>query len=265
MARKRQPFTSTDAWLAAGIAATTLLLVAAVLFSAERVKRDEAELIVKAIAAANHKRRAAGKDAVTGRIDDSSVLVAEGDIVAQEWASLPYRFAGAEDAKDPCILAVATRRLDGPQGPVKPPYDQWGVCATAKGDVAAFVGSCALDCKEPPPEPPPAAAAPKPEPEPAPPVVKPAAPPPVAHHTDVMAPKVPELPPEAPKVKSGCSVTGCFGTSCCDQDTDQCVSCPGNPCCAKGLGCGGSCQQDDDCLQGCGCKKIAGSPWGTCR
>ena len=125
MARPRGGFTSTDAWIAVGIAATTALLAGAVLLSAERVKRDEAELIVNAIAAANRKRRAAGKDAVVGRVDDSSVLVASGEIEPQEWANLPYVFTGAESAKDACILAVAARRPDGPGGPVQPPYSQW--------------------------------------------------------------------------------------------------------------------------------------------
>ena len=263
MARPRGGFTSTDAWIAVGIAATTALLAGAVLLSAERVKRDEAELIVNAIAAANRKRRAAGKDAVVGRVDDSSVLVASGEIEPQEWANLPYVFTGAESAKDACILAVAARRPDGPGGPVQPPYSQWGVCATAKGDVAAFAGSCALDCKEPAPESQPAPP-PPPQPAPPPPVVKPA-PAPVVHKTVTVAP--PELPKEdvKPAARTGCSITGCFGTDCCEEESDSCVSCPGNACCVKRKGCGGSCREEDDCLQGCACSKIPGSPTGTCR
>lgn len=268
MARGRQPFTSTDAWIAAGIAVVSCSLAGAVVLSAERVKRDQAELIVKAIAAANHKRQAAGKTAVTGKVDDASSLVADGDIDAQEWDALPYRFSGAEKTKDACILAMASRRTDGPFAAAKDPYRQWGVCATAKGEVAAFVGSCALDCLEHPEPVAEEAPPPPPKPAPAPPPVvaaKPAAPAPVAHSNKIVIPQVeaPALPAEAPKPKTGCSVTGCFGTSCCDEESDSCVSCPGNACC-KGLGCGGSCQQEDDCLQGCTCRKLQGSNWGTC-
>ncbi len=110
MAAPKAPFTTRDAVTAASIAGVTLTLVASILLSAERVKRDSAETVVEMIAAANKKRLAAGKPAVTGRVDDASVLVAEGEIETQEWDALPYVFTGAERSRDACVLAAAVRR-----------------------------------------------------------------------------------------------------------------------------------------------------------
>lgn len=251
------PFSSTDARIASGIAGVTLVLVASILLSAERVKRDSAESIVASIAAANRKRIAAGKPAVTGRVDDSSVLVMEGEIEPQEWDALPYVFTGAENARDACILAQATRRMDGPGGAPKRPYSRWGVCATAKGEVEPFEGACGLDCKEPAPPPPPVAE----------PVVRQPTPPPrpLPTRAKTIVVDSPDLGPEQPTQRTGCSVTGCFGTTCCDALIDRCANCPGASCCEKGLGCGGTCQEDEDCTIGCHCVKLAGSPWGNCR
>lgn len=253
----KTPFTRTDATIAGGIIGTTLLLVAGILTSAEHVKRDGAEFLVEAIAAANQKRLAAGKPAVTGPVDDSSPLVVDGDLESQEWDRLPYVFSGAEEGRAPCILATAARRTDGPLAPAKPPYDGWGVCATAKGEVQLFAKACTIDCREP---------APTTTTTTAPPTTAPPAQPAAPRVAKPITINVPQLAPEKDEPKeAGCSATGCFGTTCCDQTTDRCVSCPGNSCCEKGLGCSGTCQQDDDCAQGCHCVKLAGSPWGNCR
>ena len=252
MAAPKAPFTTRDAVTAASIAGVTLTLVASILLSAERVKRDSAETVVEMIAAANKKRLAAGKPAVTGRVDDASVLVAEGEIETQEWDALPYVFTGAERSRDACVLAAAVRRTDGAQKP----YDKWGVCATAKGEVAGFEGACPLDCREEAPPPPPVAA---------PPVARPQPPPQVMTPRKAIIVEMPVLEPEKAAKKQGCSVTGCFGTSCCDGVTDRCAACPGASCCAQMSGCNGTCQTEEDCTIGCGCVKLPGSPWGNCR
>lgn len=255
---RKTPFTSADAMVAAGIAVVTSALVVTILLSAEHVKRASAEAIVEAVAAANQKRLSAGKPLVTGAIDDGNPLVVDGEIEAQEWENLPYAFAGAEQGRDACILAVATRRTGGRWGTEKAPYSRWGVCATAKGEVAPFEGACTLDCKEP--EPPPAPP-PPPPPTPAP------APTPVASPSRHLRVETPNLGPDRePPKKKGCSVTGCFGTTCCDDATDSCMSCPGASCCtSEKLGCSGICRSDDDCTIGCGCVKLPGSPTGNCR
>lgn len=255
----KEPFTRTDATVAAGILGTTLLLIGGILSSAEHVKRDGAEHLVELIAAANKKRLAAGKPAVTGKVSDSSPLVAEGDLESQEWENLPYVFYGAESREEPCILATATRKLEGPQAAAKPPYNAWGVCTTAKGETQLFAKACTIDCKEPAPPPPPptapaAAAAPAPAAAPTPRVKNP---------ITISVPNLGEAK-EEPR-EAGCSATGCFGTTCCDATTDRCVSCPGGSCCEKGLGCSGICREDEDCAVGCHCVKIAGSPSGNCR
>lgn len=256
MAVHKAPFSTRDAVTAVSIAGVTLVLVASILLSAERVKRDSAETVVEAIAAANKKRLAAGKPAVTGRVDDSSPLVAEGELESQEWGNLPYVFAGAERSRDACILATALRREDGPAGSDSKPHGRWGVCATARGEVAAFEGSCPLDCREAAPPPPVAA----------PPVAKPAPPPPPAPaRPRAIVVDPPDLAPEKPAKKQGCSATGCFGTSCCDSVTDRCSSCPGAACCAQMTGCNGTCRTEEDCTIGCACVKLPGSPWGNCR
>lgn len=256
MAVRKTPFTSADAMVAASIATVTVLLVAWILLSAEHVKRASAESIVEAVAAANKKRLEAGKPAITGPIDGGSPLVVDGDIEQQEWENLPYTFAGAEESRDACILALATRRTDGRWGTTKPPYNRWGVCATAKGDLEPFEGACALNCREP--EPPPPAAAPPPPPPPA-------APTPVARPVRPLRVDAPSLGLDKPVAKKGCSVTGCFGTTCCDEETDACLSCPGHACCPQMTGCNGICQNEDDCTIGCGCVKLPGSPTGNCR
>ncbi|MBI5201418.1 MAG: hypothetical protein HY925_07520 [Elusimicrobia bacterium] len=256
MAAPKAPFTPKDAFTAAAIAGVTLVLVASILMSAERVKRDSAESIVDAIASANKKRILLGKPAVTGRVDDSSVLVAEGEIDGQEWDKLPYLFTGAEKPREACILAAATRRSDGPAGSSQKPYDRWGVCSSAKGETAAFEGGCPLDCREEAPPPPPVAS---------PPVVRPQPPPPVVTPRRAIVVEMPELAPDKPAKKQGCSATGCFGTSCCDTVTDRCAACPGAACCAQMSGCNGTCQSEEDCTIGCSCVKLPGSPWGNCR